>query len=139
MKRRNFFAALAVPLGVAITLKAGDVFAYDNPRRWPPVRRRIRRPVVVRTSSGRPIWVVPVGLVAGWELSHENRVVVVRETHFIEKAGVKSEVAIVQDTSDKIEQVEITREDTAENSRILLGSVLDEDDKTTPAIVSASR
>ena len=72
MKRRNFFAALAVPLGVALTLKAGDVFAYDNPRRWPPVRRRIRRPVVIRTSSGRPFWVVPVGLVAGWELSSES-------------------------------------------------------------------
>ena len=82
---------------------------------------------------------VPVGLVAGWELSHANRVVVVRETHFIEKAGVKSEVAIVQDASDKIEQVEITREDTAENRRNLQGSVLDDGDTTTPAIVSASR
>ena len=51
----------------------------------------------------------------------------------------KSEVAIVQDSSDKIEQVEITREDTAENSRNLQGSVLDDGDTTTPAIVSASR
>ena len=65
--------------------------------------------------------------------------VVVRETHFIEKAGVKSEVAIVQDASDRIEQVEITREDTAENSRNLQGSVLDDGDTTTPAIASASR
>ena len=139
MKRRNFVAALAVPLGVGLTLKASDVFAYDNPRHWPPVRRRIRRPVVIRTTSGRPIWVVPVGLVAGWELSHADRVVIVRETHFIEKAGVKSEVAIVQDASDRIEQVEITREDTAENSRNLQGSVLDDGDTTTPAFVSASR
>ena len=139
MKRRNFFAALAAPLGVALTLKAGDVFAYDNPRRWPPVRRRVRRPVAIRTQSGRTVWVVPVGLVAGWELTHANRVVVVRETHFVEKAGVKSEVAIVQALSDEIEQVEITREDTAENSRNLQGSVLDDGDTTTPAIVSASR
>ena len=139
MNRRNLLGALAAPLGVALTLKASDVFAYDNPRRWPPVRRRIRRPVVIRTGVGRPVWVVPVGLVAGWELSHANRVVVVRETHFTENAGVKSEVAIVQDTSDRIEQVEILREDTAENSRNLQGSVLDEDDSTTPAFVSASR
>jgi hypothetical protein len=141
MDRRNFFAALAAPFGAALVLKASDVFAYDNPRRWvrTPVRRRIRRPVVIRTRFGRPFWVVPLGLVAGWELSNANRVVVVRETHFIEKAGVRSEVAIVQDTSEKIEQVEITREDTAENSKNLQGSVLDEDDTTTPAIVSASR
>ena len=139
MNRRTFFAATAAPLGVALTFKASDVFAYDNPRRWPPVRRRIRRPVVMGTSFGRPCWVVPVGLVAGWELSHANRVVIVRETHFIEEAGVKSEVAIVQDATDKIEQVEITREDTAENSRNLQGSVLDDGDTTTPAFVSASR
>ena len=138
MNRRTFFAALAAPLGVALTLKAGDVFAYDNPRRWPPVRRRIRRPVVIRTHSGRPIWVVPLELAAGWELSNSNRVVVVRETHFVEKAGVQSEVAIVQDSSDKIEQVAIAREDTPENSRNLQGSVLDDGDTTTPAIVSKS-
>jgi len=138
MNRRTFFAALAAPLGVALTLKAGDVFAYDNPRRWPPVRRRIRRPVVIRTNSGRSIWVVPLELAAGWELSNSNRVVVVRETHFVEEAGVQSEVAIVQDSSDKIEQVEIAREDTPENSRNLQGSVLDDGDTTTPAIVSKS-
>ena len=138
MNRRTFFAALAAPLGVALTLKAGDVFAYDNPRRWPPVRRRIRRPVVVRTRSGRSVWVVPLELVAGWELSNANRVVVVRETHFVEEAGVQSEVAIVQDSSDKIEQVAIAREDTPENSRNLQGSVLDDSDTTTPALVSKS-
>ena len=141
MNRRNFYTALAAPLGVALTLRASDVFAYDNPRRWvrTPVRRRIRRPVVIRTSSGRPFWVVPVDLVAGWELSQPSRVVVVRETHFIEKTGAKSEVAIVQDSSDKLEQVEIIREDTAENSKDLQGSVLENGDTTTPAIVSASR
>lgn len=141
MNRRNIFAALAVPLGGALTLKASEVFAYDNPRRWvrTPARRRIRRPVVIETRFGRPFWVVPVELVAGWELSQANRVVVVRETHVIQRAGVKSEVAIVQDTIEKLEQVEITREDTAENRKNLRGSVLDDADTTTPAIVSASR
>ena len=71
-------------------------------------------------------------------MSNSNRVVVVRETHLVEKAGVQSEVAMVQDSGDKIEQVEIAREDTAENSRILQGSVLDDGDTTTPAIVSKS-
>ena len=60
------------------------------------------------------------------------------ETHFVEEAGVQSEVAIVQDSSDKIEQVAIAREDTPENSRNLQGSVLDDSDTTTPALVSKS-
>src|SRR5688572_2539627 len=87
MNRRSFFPALAVPLGAALTSKASDVFACDNPRRWvrASARRRIRRPVI-RPHLGRPFWVVPVGLVAGWELSHANRMVVVRETHFVERA-----------------------------------------------------
>jgi hypothetical protein len=138
MNRRNFFAALAAPVGVALTLKVGAVLAYDNPRRWMRprlrVRRRIRRHVFIRTRFGRPFWVVPIGLAAGWELSHANRVVVVRETRFIEKDGVKTEVAIVQDASGKTEQVEITREDSADNRKNLEGSVLDESDTTTPAI-----
>jgi hypothetical protein len=143
MKRRNFFAVLAAPLGIALTLKAGDVLAYDNPRRWVRprlrVRRRIRRHVFIRTRFGRPFWVVPVGLAVGWELSHANRVVVVRETRIIEKDGFKSEVAVVQDASGKTEQVEITREDGADNRKNLAGSVLDDADTTTPAIEEEPR
>jgi hypothetical protein len=141
MNRRIFIAALAAPVGAALTLKASDVFAYDNPRRGvrpgSTVRRRVRRPVVVQTRLGRPVWVVPIGLAAGWELSHENRVVVVKETRIIGKDGAKSEVAIVQDASGKAEKVAITREDTADNSKILQGSVLDDNDTTTPSVVSA--
>jgi predicted methyltransferase MtxX (methanogen marker protein 4) len=139
MNRRIFFAAVAVSIG-ALAGKVGDALAYDNPRRRvrPRLRvhRRIRRPVFIRTRFGRPFWVVPVGLAAGWELSHGNRVVVVRETRFIEKEGVKTEVAIVEDSSGKTEQVEITREDSAENHRNLEGSVLDDRDASTPAIDS---
>jgi hypothetical protein len=138
MNRRKFFAALAVPLGAALILKANDVLAYDNPRRWVRprlrVRRRIRRHVFIRSRFGRPFWVVPVGLAVGWELSHANQIVVVRETRFIEKDGVKTEVAIVQDGSGKTEQVEITREDSADNRRNLEGSVVDDGDTSTPAI-----
>jgi hypothetical protein len=142
MNRRNFFAAVAVPLGAALTLKASDALAYDNPRRRVRVRlrvrRRIRRPVFIRTRFGRPFWVVPFGLATGWELRHANRVVVVRETRFIERDGVKSEVAVVQDGSGKTEQVEIEREDTPDNRKNLEGSVLEDGDTTTPAVESES-
>jgi hypothetical protein len=141
MNRRNFFAAVAAPLGAALTLKASDVLAYDNPRRRvrPRLRRRIRRHVFIRTRFGRPFWIVPLGLAAGWELAHANRVVVVRETRFIQKDGVKSEIAIVQDASGKSEQVEIAREDTPDNGKNLEGSVLEDGDTTTPAIESPAR
>ena len=100
-------------------------------------RRRLQsRRVALRTIAGRPFWVVPVGLAIGWELMHEDRVVIVKETKIIETEGVKTEVAIVQDSSGKIEQVNITREDTADNRKDLEGSVLPEKDKETPGIES---
>jgi hypothetical protein len=143
MKRRNFFAALAVPLGVVLATHASDVLAYDNPRRRVRyrlrVRRRIRRHAFTRIRFGRPFWVVPIGLAAGWELSHDHRVVVVRETRIVEKNGVASEVAVVQDAGGKTEEIEITREDTADNRQNLAGSVLDEADTTTPAIEEEPR
>jgi len=98
------------------------------------VRRRIRRVAFTRIVFGRPLWVVPVGLAVGWELMHENRVVVVKETRIVEKEGRKTEVAIVQDGKGKTEQIEITREDTLENGKELDGSMLPDIDKTTPAL-----
>jgi hypothetical protein len=76
---------------------------------------------------GRRIWVVPVGLAAGWELFHTDRVVVVREIRVIEREGRKAEVAVIQDAAGNREEVEITREDTAENSDDLAGSETPED------------
>jgi len=40
----------------------------------------------------------------------------------------------VQGTDGKTEELEIVRENTAENSKCLQGSVLPDDDKTTPAV-----
>jgi len=138
MNRRNFFAALAVPLGAVLAIHVSDVLAYDNPRRRVRnrlrLRRRIRRHAFTRIRFGRPFWVVPVGLAVGWELAHDHRVVVVRETRIVEQGGVRSEVAVVQDADGKTEQIDITREDTADNRKNLAGSVLDEADTTTPAI-----
>jgi hypothetical protein len=78
--------------------------------------------------------VVPVGLAAGWELAYENRIVVVKEIKVVEKDGAKVQVAVVQDSSGKLEDVEILREDTDENRKNLEGSVLPDDDKKTPGV-----
>jgi hypothetical protein len=99
------------------------------------VRRRIRRRVTFRIVDGRRVWVAPVALAVGWELTLENnRVVEVREIKFIERSGTRVEVAVVQGADKKTEELEIVREDTAENKQDLQGSVLPDNDKTTPAI-----
>jgi hypothetical protein len=99
------------------------------------VRRRIRRRVTFRTVAGRRVWVAPVALAVGWELALENnRVVVVREIRSVERSGTRVEVAVVQGANGKTEELEIVREDTAENKQDLQGSVLPDDDKTTPAV-----
>jgi len=140
MDRRGFLSTL-LPLGSALILGVADTaLAQVRPRRRRRirrrirVRRRIRRHVAVRTIFGRPFWVVPVGLVVGWELAHAGRVVVVKEVKVVEKDGNKIEVATVQDSNGKTEQVEITREDTPENKRDLEGSELPASDMSTPAI-----
>ena len=98
------------------------------------VRRRIRRHVAFRVVAGRRIWVAPVALAIGWELAlDDNRVVVVKETKFVERSGVRVEVVVVQGADGKTEELEIVRENTAENTKGLQGSTLPDDDKTTPA------
>lgn len=141
MDRRSFLSAFLPAAGVALILGASDsafgqIRRRRRIRRRIRVRRRIRRRVVVRTMFGRPFWVVPVGLVVGWELMHRDRVVVVKEIKVVEKDGNKIEVATVQDASGKVEHVEITREDTPENSKDLKGTELPAHDKATPAIES---
>lgn len=99
------------------------------------VRRRIRRRVTFRTVAGRRVWVAPVALAAGWELVLDrDRVVVVEETKFVERNGVKVEVAVVKDADGKKEEIEIARDDTTENRQDLQGTVLPDDDRATPAI-----
>jgi hypothetical protein len=99
------------------------------------VRRRIRRRVTYRIVAGRWIWLAPVALAVGWELVlNNNRVVVVKETKIIERSGTKVEVAVVQGADGKIEEIEIARENTTENAQDLQGSILPDDDKTTPAM-----
>lgn len=142
MNRRKLLTAFALPLGIALVLGAGESPAYDNPRVYRPrvrARRRFRRRVVTRVMFGRPFWVVPVGLAVGWELIHTHKLVVVREVRVVQRDGRKSEVAVVQDAAGKREEIEITREDNAENSTELRGSEIAAGDTDTPGIETAAR
>jgi uncharacterized Zn ribbon protein len=61
-------------------------------------------------------------------------VVVVKETRFVVKDGTRVEVAVVQGTDGKSEELEVAREDTDDNRKDLQGTVLADGDKTTPAV-----
>ena len=75
-----------------------------------------------------------MGLAVGWELALGNRVVIVKETKIVERDGTKVEIATVQGTDGKTEELEITREDTDENRKEIGGSTLPDTDKTTPGV-----
>jgi hypothetical protein len=79
---------------------------------------------------------VPVALAIGWELVHENRIVVVKEIRFVERDGVKVEVAVVEDSAGVTEEVEVLREDTAANRQELEGSLIADADRTTPGVAA---
>ena len=138
MNRRGFLAVLTATLSG--TLLAAEAEAQAGVRRRARrrvrrrIRRRIRRRAVTRVVLGRPFWIVPFGMVVGWELMHDNRVVVVKETKIIERDGTKVEVAVVQDDKGNTEEIEILREDSAQNAKDLEGSRLDDNDKSTPAV-----
>lgn len=138
MNRRALSAALAALLGAAIAADPLAVGAQVVRRRRRRVRRRIRRRfrrrAVTRVVLGRRFWVVPLGLAIGWELVHDNRVVVVKETRIVERDGNRVEVAVVADSSGSTEEIEIIREDTAENREELEGSRIADGDRATPGI-----
>ena len=142
MDRRGFFGSLGAGFVGALFFglrEAGAVprgVRAHRRRVRRRIRRRFRRRVAIRMWRGHPLWVVPVGLAVGWELVHENRVVVVKETKFIEVDGAKTEVAIVEGSDGKTEQVMVAREDTPENSKNLEGSVISDSDKKTPGVES---
>lgn len=88
-------------------------------------RRRVRRRAAVRSIHGRNVLVVPVDMSAGWELAVASRVVVVHE--------VRPTSIIVSDASGGgQEEIEIVREDTAENLVEEQGTAIAENDTTTP-------
>jgi len=71
-----------------------------------------------------------VALAVGWELAHEDRVVVVKEIKYIEVEGEKTEAIITTDG----EEIPIEREDDATNSKAEEGSFLADDDTSTPGV-----
>jgi hypothetical protein len=140
MNRRDFAAAFAAVFGATLTVDPTEADAQPARRarrrrvRRRVVRRRYRRAAVTRVVLGRRLWVVPVGLAIGWELVHDNRVVVVREIKVVEREGARVEVAVVQDSAGKTEEVEMLREDTADNRKELEGTVLADSDRSTPGV-----
>lgn len=139
MKRRDLAAAFAAVFGALLAVNSTDVAAQPALRRRRRVRRRVvrrryRRLAVTRVVLGRRLWVVPVGLAVGWELVHDNRVVVVREIKVVERGGARVEVAVVQDAAGKSEEVEVLREDTPDNRKELEGSVVADSDENTPSV-----
>ncbi len=141
MDRRQFLTGL-VAGAVSLTLlpQLADAATPARRRRRRRrvrrrIRRRVRRRVALRMVRGRRFWVVPVGLVVGWELMHEDRVVVVREIKMIEVEGVKTEVAVVVDpNAAAFEEIPIVREANQDNAVELEGTRLADDDKSTPGI-----
>lgn len=141
MKRREWLcAALALAGTLGLSTESDADVRVRRAVRWPRrrrfYRRRFRRVAFTRVVLGRTFWVVPVGLAVGWELMHRDRVVVVRETRVVVKDGQKTEVAVVEDSHGKTEEVEILREDNAENATELTGSAVPDDDTTTPTVPS---
>lgn len=138
MNRRTFVLTCATTLGLTALLSANEADAGPRQRRRRRVRRRIRRRhrrrVAVRMIAGRPFWVVPFGLAVGWELVHDDHVVVVKEIKVVEREGTKVEVSVVQQADGKTEEIAITREDNDENKKELEGSPLPDDDTKTPGV-----
>lgn len=74
---------------------------------------------------------MPLALAVGWELMHDDKVVVVHEIKHVEVEGSKVEVVVVKNPDGSTEEIEIHREDTAENTAAQEGSVLVEGDAST--------
>ena len=136
--RRTFLTRLAAAItamaaGVTIWPEEGEAGPRRRKRRRVRRRRRRRRHrrrVARRKWRNRHRWVVPVALAVGWELAHEDRVVVVKEIKYIEVEGEKTEAIITTDG----EEIPIEREDDKTNSVAEEGSFLADDDTSTPGV-----
>lgn len=137
LDRRTFLTRLALALsalgaGIAAWPEESEAGPRAKRRkvRRRRRRRRHRRRVVRRAWHGRHRWVVPLAIAVGWELQHEDRVVVVREIKVIEVEGESTEVVVTTDG----EEIPIEREDDATNGKIEEGSFLADDDTASPGV-----
>ena len=138
-RRRFILTSLAAAGSCTFSFLADSEAQPQQPRRRRHrvrrrVRRRHRRRVAIRHHNGRDVWVVPVSLAAGWELQHDNRVVIVRSVNVVEVDGAQTEVIVVENEDGSTEEVEILREDSGDNSVELEGSELDDSDTSTPSV-----
>ncbi len=137
--RRAFLTRLAA----AVTAMAGGLVIWPEEGEAGPARRRKRRRVrrrrrrrrhrrrvARRKWRNRHRWVVPVALAVGWELAHEDRVVVVKEIKYVEVEGEKTEAIITSDG----EEILVVRENDKTNSAAEEGSFLADGDSTTPGV-----
>lgn len=91
------------------------------------VRRRIRRRVLWRTVGPRRALVVPIALAVGWELAvaaekanEPDVIVVVKEVKVVEKR----EVLVTVTPDGKVREIDVDREDNADNGKDLPGTEL---------------
>lgn len=99
-------------------------------------RRRLLAAIAPLIGAGCGVAFACAGAFVAVPSGESFRVVVVKETRIIEREGNKVEVAVVQDSDGKTEQIEITREDTADNAGDLEGSIIADSDKATPGVDS---
>lgn len=112
-------AALALAtLTLLPLLAAAHPIWRPNAPRWRRARppHLTRRRIQVRWVHGRSIWVVPVGLAAGWELWHDDRPLLVRGTRFVVLDGELREVVTVADAGGRLREIEILREDVPDTA-----------------------
>jgi hypothetical protein len=76
--------------------------------------------------TGRRVAVVPVAVAVGWELALGPRVVVVREVR-------PTTIMVVDVAGGAPEEIEVAREDNAENGVEEQGSPIGADDQASPA------
>jgi bifunctional DNA-binding transcriptional regulator/antitoxin component of YhaV-PrlF toxin-antitoxin module len=119
--RRRFLASILVGVVWLLVPGLGEAGPRErrHRRRLRRRRRRIRRRVAWRVLGPRRLLVVPVAVAAGWELDIGRRIVFVQEVH--------PDYVIVKHTSGATEKIEVVKEDTAENTKDLEGSEVEED------------
>ena len=79
--------------------------------------------------AGRRVAVVPFAVAAGWELSLGPRVVVVREVRL-------TTIVVADPAGGPPEEIDIQKEDNAENTPDDRGSPITDGDTSTPALVA---
>ena len=118
--RRSLLACLIAGLVAPTVLAHPGPHHHPHHRARRAIRRRriwrhrVRRHVAWRVFGPRRLLVVPLAVAVGWELFVDDRVVVVKEVH--------EHKVIVEHSDGKTEEIEVHKEDTADNTQEHEGS-----------------